>query len=42
MKEVMKFFGFPNAAAFAKEWKKLTDKDKEDLKQGLADGSLTY
>lgn len=38
----MKFFGFPSAAAFAKEWRELTEKDKEDLKKGLKDGSLTY
>lgn len=38
----MRYFGFPSAAAFAKEWKRLTEQDKEDLKKGLADGSLTY
>lgn len=42
MKDVMKYFGFPSAAAFAKEWKTLTEQDKEDLKRGIGDGSLTY
>ncbi len=27
---------------FANDWKELTDEDKEHLKKGVDDGSLTY
>lgn len=27
---------------FSKQWKELSDKDKADLRNGIADGSLTY
>lgn len=27
---------------FTDGWKRLTDQDKADLKQGIADGTLTY
>lgn len=27
---------------FSKEWRKLTPEDKEDLKKGVADGTMTY
>lgn len=27
---------------FADDWKLLSDKDKEDLKKGIGDGTLTY
>lgn len=43
MIDVMKYFGYENAAQFRKEWQQLTDKDKEDLKSGLSGArSLTY
>lgn len=29
-------------AAFTKEWKDLPDKDKDQVKAGFADGSMTY
>jgi hypothetical protein len=29
-------------AAFKADWTKLSDKDKEDLKSGIANGTLTY
>lgn len=29
-------------AAFKADWSQLTDKDKADLKTGIADGSLNY
>lgn len=41
MKAVMTYFAM-NAADFAREWKQLTPQDKDDLKTGTADGSLTY
>lgn len=40
--QVKSYFEIESAAEFSKEWKQLTDKDKEQLKQGIGDGSLTY
>jgi len=42
MIDVMHYFGYPTAAAFKKDWSQLSDKDKEELKTGIEDGSLTY
>lgn len=39
--DVMKYFEMP-VAVFRAEWAKLSDPDKEQLKAGLADGTLTY
>lgn len=40
--DVRKYFEFQTAANFAAEWRKLTDKDKAEIKKGLEDGTLTY
>jgi hypothetical protein len=50
--DVMKFMGKRDANAetgepggikgFQNEWKALSDEDKEQLKQGVGDGTLTY
>ena len=29
-------------SAFSKQWRELSDKDKEDLKTGVGNGSMTY
>lgn len=46
MLAVFKFFaeGYPSykLAKFRTEWSELTDADKTQLKQGVADGSFTY
>lgn len=39
--EVCKFFGGPLAKIRA-EWNNLTDQDKEQLRGGIGDGTLTY
>jgi hypothetical protein len=39
--EVRNYFGMPTKE-FATEWKKLSDKDKTDLKKGIGDGTLNY
>ena len=31
-----------NLTDFGKEWKELSDKDKDDLKKGIGDGTFTY
>lgn len=41
MVDVMKYFGL-KPTEFRKEWAELSETDKEDLKKGVADGSLTY
>lgn len=41
MKEVMAYFGM-KIGEFRNEWAKLSDTDKEQLKSGVIDGSLTY
>lgn len=42
--EVWKYFKdtYPNMAAFKADWEKLSEKDKQDLRSGIANGSLTY
>lgn len=29
-------------SAFSKQWRELSEQDKEDLKKGVGDGSMTY
>lgn len=41
LKEVMAFFEM-DAKSFTREWKKLNEKDREELRRGIGDGSLTY
>lgn len=42
MLEVMKYFGYENAASFRKDWALLTPEDKTQLKTGIENGTLTY
>lgn len=42
MVEVMRFFDYKNAAQFRKDWAELHGDDKEQLKNGIGDGTLTY
>ncbi len=41
MSAVMKFFNM-KPSEFRKEWERLTEIDKEHLRSGVADGTLTY
>lgn len=41
LKQVTEFFGIP-LSQFAKEWKQLTEEDRQQLKAGIGDGSLNY
>ena len=41
LKELREFFNMP-AGDFAREYKKLSDQDKKDLKAGIENGTLTY
>lgn len=42
MLDVKDFFGYTNMAQFGREWRSLDVGSKEALKEGIADGSLTY
>lgn len=41
MVDVMKFFGM-KPPEFRKDWAELSRQDKEDLKSGIENGTLTY
>lgn len=41
LKNLMSFFGM-TVQQFTREWKMLTPEDKEQIKSGLANNSLTY
>lgn len=40
--QVKDYFGYASLSAFSKDWKQLTEEDREQLKAGIGDGSLTY
>ena len=44
LKDVMAFLRKDNETIteFSKEWKSLSEQDKQDLKQGIGNGTLTY
>ena len=42
MNEVRKYFGYANVRDFRADWSALTEADKAELRNGVADGSLTY
>lgn len=41
LKDVMKFFDIPTKE-FTREWRALTDADREQIRQGIHNGTLTY
>ncbi len=42
VKDLKEFFGYEKLADFSKDWKELTDEDKEQLRTGIADGTFNY
>jgi hypothetical protein len=44
LKDVMNYFKKDGETTkdFTEQWKQLSDKDKDDLKKGLGDGTLNY
>lgn len=42
IKDMKEFFGYTKLADFSKDWKELTDTDKVQIRQGLADGTYNY
>lgn len=41
-KKIMAFFGYNRAADFMRDWRMLTDEDKEQIRTGITNGTLTY
>jgi hypothetical protein len=41
LKEVRDYFGIDGKQMIA-EWRKLSDRDKVELREGIGDGTLTY
>ena len=42
LNEIRQWFGYENAAEFRADWMKLTKEEREQIKQGLTDGTYTY
>lgn len=42
LKDIKELFGYPTLKAFSDDWKELTDQDKEQIRQGISNGTLTY
>jgi hypothetical protein len=40
--KIKEFFGFASLQDFKAEWSELSEKDRTDLRKGIADGSMTY
>lgn len=41
LKEIRDYFGM-KAADMIREWKELSEKDKEEIRTGIENGTLTY
>lgn len=41
-KQIKEALGYTNTAQFATDWRDLSPEDKDDLRQGVSDGSMTY
>lgn len=42
LKDIKDLFGYSTLSAFSKDWKQLSDKDKEQIKEGIGNGTFTY
>lgn len=42
LKDIKEFFGFTSLSEFSAEWKPLSEKDREDIKSGIDNGTFTY
>lgn len=40
--QIKKYFGYESVKAFRDDWNMLTDEDKEQIRSGILNGSLTY
>lgn len=42
LKAIKDFFGYEKLSDFSADWKEVPVKDRDEIKAGLSDGSLTY
>lgn len=42
LKDISKFFGYTSLSEFAKDWKQLDDRSKDQIKGGIQDGTFDY
>ena len=42
LKEIKEFFGYESLDAFSRDWKSLSEWDRYQIRQGLADRTFTY
>lgn len=42
LKDIKDFFGFKSLSEFSAEYKQLSEKDRDEIKTGIENGSLTY
>ena len=42
LKDISHFFGYPKLSDFAKDWKLLDEKSKDQIKGGIKDGTFDY
>jgi hypothetical protein len=42
LKDFRIFFGYATLAEFSADWKRLSDQDKKDIRQGIQDGTYNY
>lgn len=40
--KIREFFGYASLADFGKDWRQLTDEDKDQIRTGIEDGTLNY
>lgn len=40
--KIREYFGYESLAKFGADWRALAEKDKEDIRKGISDGSLNY
>lgn len=42
LNEIRDYFGYENAGTFRSDWMKLSKSDRDEIKAGFANGSMTY
>jgi hypothetical protein len=42
LKDVKEYFGYSTLSEFSQDWKKLSEDERQQIKSGLENGSLTY
>jgi len=42
LNKIREYFGYENASEFRKDWMKLTTEDRNQIKAGFENGTMTY